>query len=105
MLILFFLLILLMGITLTDWGVRSIRNRKRVFEQFSFHSQRMAVRSFWLFWTLYCFSSGVSMFVAAVLLWAHPFIALLLAGWPVGIFGFLGAKKMLSARVKFSIGR
>ena len=72
----------LVGITVFSWGLRGIKNREAVRQLFIGTDKAILASRFIIFWIAVTLTAGVSMTLAAVLVWTHPGFAMLLGLWP-----------------------
>jgi hypothetical protein len=79
---LFSLVSALVGIMVFGWGLRGIKNREAVQKLFTGTDKAILASRFIIFWIAVTPTAGVSMTVAAVLVWTHPGLALVLELWP-----------------------
>ncbi len=89
------ILLLLVGATVFEWGIRAIRNRGRVVTAFAGTEQELAARVFVVFWMALTLLAGASMMIASVLLWINPISAALVALWPLAFLMVINTAKKL----------
>lgn len=76
--------LLIVGGTLVQWGASALRNRQMVLRMYYEPKTAAGARRFINLWTAFTLAGGVSMIVAAALVWYRPVIATWLGLWPAG---------------------
>ena len=83
----------LSGLMVFEWGLRAVRNRFLVAEKFRGTQDERPAAAFLKIWAGLTFGSGISMMLAAILVWFNAALAIGLAIWPPALSGFCWAAK------------
>lgn len=83
--VLFDLVFIIAGLSVFEWGLRAIRNRAQVTEQFCSYGNWSRIRWFLRIWTFMTISTGILFVTSAITVWFSPLGAVSLIVLPLAV--------------------